>query len=390
MTFAVLKVSLMQPAQRYISNLTPLRGLAALGVVVFHFSETIAKFVSTDRTLILSKIYILVDLFFIMSGFIICHVYQKYFESGIPGQSFKRFIVARFARVYPLHLFTLVLLILLIAPGGQWNPVMSPKAIPTNILLLHSFGVHNIFTWNVPSWSISAEWWAYMAFPCIVLFISKKKSLALFVLTVFVILAYLGLMFWIPRTNVFDPSVPHRQNLDVTFDWGWLRGLAGFVTGILVYHAYHAGLFYKIFRKDLTTVLLSAASLYCLHKGLNDGITIVLFTMLVYNFALNKDRLHRVCNNGILQYIGKISYSIYLMQFFPVIPLFITQAKLPGLVYSNPQETATTSFWIGAGYCSVYVLLVIGIASLTYYTVEKPCRKLINRKWGKEAMPVYA
>ncbi|MDP9043015.1 MAG: acyltransferase, partial [Bacteroidota bacterium] len=79
----------MQPSHRYLSNLTPLRGIAALWVVVFHFSEIVAKFVSTNKSLLLTKGYLMVDLFFIMSGFIIYHVYQQNFQSGISARSFR-------------------------------------------------------------------------------------------------------------------------------------------------------------------------------------------------------------------------------------------------------------------------------------------------------------
>jgi peptidoglycan/LPS O-acetylase OafA/YrhL len=53
----------MQPTHKYLSNLTPLRGIAALWVVVFHFSEIVAKFVSTQYSLLLTKGYMMVDLF---------------------------------------------------------------------------------------------------------------------------------------------------------------------------------------------------------------------------------------------------------------------------------------------------------------------------------------
>ena len=229
----------MQPTHKYLSNLTPLRGIAALWVVVFHFSEIVAKFVSTDRSLLLSKGYLMVDLFFIMSGFIICHVYQENFQSGFSGYNFRRFIVARFARVYPLHFITLLLSIAIFVPMFGWDPLFdNPRAIPTNLLLIHSFGIHKLFNWNVPSWSISAEWWAYMVFPLLAIFIYRKKGMAVILLALFVVLAYLSIMFWIPRVNAFDPSSPHRQNLDVTFDYGFLRGLAGFISGMILYKAY--------------------------------------------------------------------------------------------------------------------------------------------------------
>jgi peptidoglycan/LPS O-acetylase OafA/YrhL len=377
----------MQPSHRYLSNLTPLRGIAALWVVVFHFSEIVAKFVSTDKSLLLTKGYLMVDLFFIMSGFIIYHVYQQNFQSGVSARSFRQFIVARFARVYPLHFFTLLILVLLVGATGGWNEVQSKAAIPTNLLLIHSFGIHKIFTWNVPSWSISAEWWAYMLFPLLAIFIYRKKTLSIGVLALSIIVIYLALMFWLPRVNIFDPTAPARQNLDVTFDYGYLRGIAGFTAGMLLYKAYEAGFFKEIFQKDITAVIVMLLSILTMHFGWNDGFNIILFAAIVYVFAFNNGKLHAVCNYRLPQYLGKISYSIYLMQLFPLLAIFMG-LKLPGLVYN--KFSATTTFWTGAGYCIVYMMLVIGLASLTYYTIEKPCRKYINAKWGLEKMPVYA
>jgi peptidoglycan/LPS O-acetylase OafA/YrhL len=380
----------MQPGHQYLSNLTPLRAAAAIWVVVFHFSEIAAKFVSTERTLLLTKGYLMVDLFFIMSGFIIMHVYRQSFQSGISWNHFRRFIVARFARVYPLHFFTLLILILLVASGGAWNPVDSVAAIPTNLLLLHSFGIHEIFTWNVPSWSISAEWWAYMAFPLLAFFIYRKKGVAIFLLSLLIILAYVAIMIWLPRVNLIDPTHPHPVNLDVTFDYGYLRGLAGFSFGMLVYEAFENGLLKELFQKDITALVIIIGILVSMHFGLNDGIIVILFAVLVYAFSLNQGRLHLICNNRLAQYLGKISYSIYLTQVFAMLPVFMG-VKLPGLVYvENFRGPATTSFWIGTGYCLINILIVIGISSLTYYKIEKPCRKFINAKWGKETMPVYA
>src|SRR5579863_2047307 len=101
----------MQPTHKYLSNLTALRAIAAICVVFYHFQSIIAVFVLPEQTRLLDKGYLMVDLFFIMSGFIISHVYYQSFESGLSTSNVRRFIVARFARVYPLHLFTLLILI---------------------------------------------------------------------------------------------------------------------------------------------------------------------------------------------------------------------------------------------------------------------------------------
>src|SRR5258708_1351521 len=196
----------MQATHKYLSNLTPLRGIAAIWVVVFHFQVLVVQFILPAQTLIVAKGYLMVDLFFIMSGFIICHVYHQSFQDGFASGNFRKFIVARFARIYPLHLFTLVLLIIFVGATKSWNPIDDPKAIPANIFLIHALGIHKVFTWNVPSWSISAEWWAYMIFPLLIIFIYRKKRLALATLGFFVRIAYIAIIFLLPRHDLFDPK----------------------------------------------------------------------------------------------------------------------------------------------------------------------------------------
>src|SRR5580692_1684989 len=94
----------------YISNLTPLRGIAALLVAVFHFEMAICRFVPAATTMFFEKSYLMVDLFFVMSGFIMLHVYGSSFSytsgdgfrQALRRASLRKFFVARFARTYPL------------------------------------------------------------------------------------------------------------------------------------------------------------------------------------------------------------------------------------------------------------------------------------------------
>src|SRR3982750_3487705 len=96
---------------KYLTNLTSLRGIAALLTLLFHIDIVLSSFGGhlVDRTIssILSRMYLMVDFFFVLSGFILCYVYARNFEGRTRSQDFKRFTVARFARVYPLHLFSL-------------------------------------------------------------------------------------------------------------------------------------------------------------------------------------------------------------------------------------------------------------------------------------------
>lgn len=142
----------------------------------------------------------------------------------------------------------------------------------------------------------------------------------------------------------------------------------------------------KLFKHDFTALFIILLSVFCLHIGVNDGIYIILFAAIVFTFAINDGILHRICTNRVLQYLGLISYSIYMVQLFPSFLLW--KHKLPGVKYENYSVTA--GLHVGALYCLMYILLVVALSSITYYVIEKPLRKWINRKFGKEQMPVYA
>jgi len=98
---------------------TAIRGIAALLVVVFHFEILLVQFVPPQQSMFFRKCYLMVDLFFILSGFIIYHVYGRAFARSIGRTSLRKFWVARIAHVYPLHLFALLVIILTVVFSDQ-------------------------------------------------------------------------------------------------------------------------------------------------------------------------------------------------------------------------------------------------------------------------------
>jgi peptidoglycan/LPS O-acetylase OafA/YrhL len=369
----------------YLSSLTALRGIAALLVAVFHFEMAAARFVPQAQSMFFEKCYLMVDLFFIMSGFIMLHVYSKDFTARIQGESLKKFFVARFARVYPLHLFSTLLLVVIVRYLTDWGnpPILleQPSDILPNILLLHSFGFTKIYSWNIPSWSISAEFAAYLLFPFLALFLNRKRLIAVLLLAVFVVAAYYSIMFVLPRTNPINPAIPVPHNLNTTFDYGYIRGIAGFITGMLVYLAYGLRSFKKVFSGDFASILLMLGVGLSLHYALNDGITVLLFAMLVLSVAANTGNISTFFNTRVMQFLGDISYSIYLMQIFLQEP-FSHGYLLPGTVgVGRGRQNIDLSS--GLLYCLIYLVLLIFISYVTYRWLERPCRRFINRAWGK-------
>ncbi len=152
---------------------------------------------------------------------------------------------------------------------------------------------------------------------------------------------------------------------------------------MLVYLLYRLSAFSNAFGKDVSTLLIGVLLITALHFGINDGFVVILFAALVLNFAGNTGVLHRVCNNRVLQYLGDISYSMYLMQIFLQEP-FSKGLRLPGTVGIG-RGKQNIAFSSGAVYCAVYLLALVALSTITYYCIERPCRKFINRKWGGES-----
>src|SRR6202161_3995096 len=117
---------------------------------------------------LVAKGYLGVELFFVLSGFILCPVYLDQVADG--GFRYGSFLWARLARIYPLHLATLAgigaMALAALAAGRVIDPnILSWSSLPANLLLVQAWGYAPQAGWNHPSWSISAEWFAYLSFP---------------------------------------------------------------------------------------------------------------------------------------------------------------------------------------------------------------------------------
>ena len=148
-----------------IRPLTSLRFFAALWVVLFHYWP---KLDVAFTPALVAKGYLGVELFFVLSGFILCHVYLA--AAGEGRLKYGAFLWNRLARVYPLHLATLFGMIALGVVAGLAGVAIDGEilrwdALPANLLMVQAWGLAPAAAFNHPSWSISAEWFAYLTFP---------------------------------------------------------------------------------------------------------------------------------------------------------------------------------------------------------------------------------
>ena len=153
-----------------IYTLDTFRFFAASFVVLRHYNSDFRLGLENwiER---IGNLDLFVDFFFILSGFVIS---LTYFEKINCWSDYRKFIGKRLARIYPLHFVTLFFVAgLAIIAGLTGNVINNPevyqwKAFVPNLLLVHAWGTLKNSSFNVPSWSLSAEWFVYLLFPLFV------------------------------------------------------------------------------------------------------------------------------------------------------------------------------------------------------------------------------
>lgn len=376
----------------YLSNLTPLRGIAALIVLFFHFDlfwggPFAGTLFATDTTLFVKKGYLLVDFFFVLSGFIMCHVYGRLFTDSVGRPSFWQFMKARFARIYPLHLFTLAWAIGLFAAITQLNfpldarekSVFNLWAIPSHLVLLQAMGIYPGYTWNGPSWTISVEWWMYVAFPFLYGPVSRLTNggrVALFagLLGLYLVLVYV--------LNVY-PGFPWVRSLNVPPFRGaaFMRCALSFSVGMLFY-----GLFRQQWGRDwlangYAALGFAAGMVLSMHLGLSDLITVATFPFIILSAAYGSVTVNKLLATSLMQRLGDLSFSVYLTNevIFDTVRVIRYALGMP----IKPENVSVVGVWL---WCFGWLALVFGVSALTYHFIEVPARHALNARFKKPAV----
>ncbi|GLU45244.1 acyltransferase [Allomuricauda sp. NBRC 101325] len=360
----------------YIDTLTPLRGIAAIWVVLYHYDQLttftgLEHLVSKDTTMFLAKGYLFVDFFFILSGFILAHVYGKRFHKAIPFKSACDYLWARFSRLYPLHIFCLlthvvVAVFLVLGFPGVWerfNHMYAISGIPVHLLLGQAWGSEYWLTWNVPSWSISAEWAIYVISPLLFFVFFKRKGIGPWIMAAisFTILSM------IVHFNV-------KHSLDTTYDWGIFRCFAEFTLGILLYNLYEKGYLKNWLKKDWAFLAAVLVTLFALHSKVNDVLVIPCFAFIIGSASHNQGKVHSALKRPFPQYLGEISYSIYMMQ---GLWLSLYWMGLDNWLVDRQGIVPDTLALVALVLSLLFVNLVS--AAWTYHNIEIPLQQKLRR-----------
>lgn len=338
--------------------LTTLRFLAALWVVLFSaWPHLDVDFVPVAVT----RGYLGVEVFFVLSGFILSHVYLEA-AGRRRGFSYGGFLWARIARVYPLHLVTLAGMIGLGAAATLAGLTVSEslidwRSLPAHLSLTHAWGLASSAAFNHPSWSISAEWFAYLGFPAYALAAWRMRerprlAAALVAGGALALYAAFEALAGFPLT-------------EATFRWGALRIVPCFALGCALYLIHrrapvpHAG------RVALAGAagLLASTSL-----GLWDPLAVLCAGAVILGLGGLDNARAGVLASRAGVYLGEISYSIYMV----CAPVLLLGVNVAARLTGADDKRLHVIVWLA-------VLAAIPVAAAaTYHGVERPARKALR------------
>lgn len=378
---------MLHATQNYLTTLTPLRGIAALLVVIFHSNLMVQPFLPPGYTRFVEFSWLWVDFFFILSGFILTYVYGRDFEQRVQKANYWKYIGARFARVYPLHLFTMIWVVIctifILYYAHSLDPffadIFNLEAIPTSLLFLQSLHLYSAAPLNTPSWSLSTEWWMYMIFPFLVPLFVRLRSGGRWLVFLLIAAYFVFLKF------VIGPiSGPFKGNntINLVADFGLLRCIGGFLLGMLLHSFYQERIGYRILSRSITFLLFSFATVGAMHFGWDELLIVLLFPFILLTAAYNTTGVKRILDKKPLQLLGDWSFSIYMVHVPIAFIMFVFTvrenpnlfADFMALIQSPPD------YQLGVISLIVLVASTLVVASLTYRLIEVPARKYINKR----------
>lgn len=350
-----------------IPALTGIRAVAAIWVVLRHFEEPTLTLLPALAPLqpIFSDGGLGVEVFFVLSGFIISYNYAERFRSR-DGGAYRKFLLARAARLYPVHLVAFALVGLLVAAAAVRHVTLAsatnytPPDFLANLLMIQALPPFTGI--NVPAWSISCETAAYLVFPLLALGVLRLSPRAALVMAVLV--SALGIAA-IERVGLPDGDSTHPMM--------WIRIATEFPLGCLLWAMWRAGM-RPGRRWDAIAVGAVVGVVVVLYTtGLDSPemfLSIPLITLFVLCCALARGPVASFLSWPVMQWGGRVSYSLYMTHW---LVLMVAKKVLPWDAFAHASLVERIGVLLAYG-CAIAAL-----AAGMYHLVEVPGHRLVMR-----------
>jgi len=345
-----------------ILPLTGIRAVAAWWVVSFHTRGMIPAFLWVVIQFA-NFGFMGVDLFFVLSGFVISY---NYADKGITdsAKNWKQFMYMRFARLYPVHLFTLLVSLsfflsmkLIHVKTTKDFSGWTATTFTTNIFMVHAWLPYVHDSWNNASWSISCEWFVYLLFPILSWIFYKRLNLAGALAGAFAMAIVPALIL------TLNPTAPFSTLIKVVFE---------FTSGCLAFSAY------KLLKNNRNLFKIKVG-IWCLiplviftwfylqthNVGVAPEWLACIFPLVVVNLSLRESNRWSFLSSRVMLMWGRASYSLYMTH-------NVTLWLLKAFVHERPGLANLVVY-------AVWLVTIATVAYLTYRFVEEPSRIYLRK-----------
>jgi peptidoglycan/LPS O-acetylase OafA/YrhL len=365
-----------------IRPLTGLRAVAAAWVVVYHFwaltpGDHWGSVVEPVLPIVKSG-WLGVDLFFVLSGFVLCHTYSAKLGPRPKLRATVSFYWNRLSRVWPLWAFVTLAFTgwLVLKQATVGGPLLHEGAQPTlgllplleQLLMVQVWASPHSWATGVvgPGWSLSAEWLAYVTFPVVVLVLHRLRRLPAVALAAGAVLMMLPFAY----TAVTSPE-------GVGFAWNWFYRIAGgFLAGALVSLCVRRIEQTERVRRAASYVAAGAvvqilvvvwwADLY----GKTVAVAVLLFPVLIGALAMADAGPARFLSGSWINLAGRFSFALYLVHEC-VFEVFWTAMDVVPRLQAGSALVALL--------LPVVLVTTLPAAYLLWRFVEEPARRAMRR-----------
>ena len=359
-----------------LQGIQGLRSLGAFSVAISHSWDSPIR-----ESAWFNGSFLVVDMFFVLSGYLVTMVYAERATNWREGGGM---IVNRLGRLYPTHILLLAVLLFLLnlkmlislslaalgidigmTPVADQPEIFDLGYFLLTITLLHGVGIDDSDLFNFASWSISAEFWAFVTMTvCFVLARDRRRRIVVAIAVIALCIAFYLACWWQPATHGFDTSKLLERNL--------ARSVMAYFVGMLAF---------ELRRQYLETMpdrgihalqaitLVTIGLVICNQPWLfmSQVWSLPIWAALIISLSYGRGWAVSVLGNAPMVWLGERSYGMYMVH--SVVVILIKRRIL-----------LIDDIWLRTLMLLPYLAIVVILAHFLYRYVEMPAAAWVKQR----------